>query len=164
MTVIQAPSPSVAGMFTACPLGFLLHGSRSGLDRSELAEFEGTVRYAQGGAGGLGWHVTVMSGKVAIHMRPYAYGWNAYEASKLYIACEFSQPRLGDPIPDAAIDAFCWYIVEHVLPVWPAIPLNLVHHASLPEGKRDGKTDAFPDGDPRQAEMNERVLARLALA
>lgn len=158
VTVIQAPSPSVAGVFTSQPLGFLLHGSRSGITRPEADEWASTVRYAVAGGGpdGLSWHVTAMSGKVAVHMRPVQWGWSAYEASKLYIAVEFAQARLGDPIPDASIDAFCWYIRKHVLPVWPTIPRLFVCHSELQAEKSDPVVRAEADA------FNARVAGRLA--
>lgn len=141
------------------PQGFLLHGSRSGLDRSENDEFWSTVRYAQAGGGpqGLAWHCTAMSGKAAYHMSPRQWGWSAYEASKHYIAVEFSQPRLGDYISDESIDAFCYYVRLDVLPVWPDIPRVAICHSELQGEKSD------PVIASEAAAFNARVLARLAL-
>ena len=140
------------------PDGFLLHGSRSGVPQTSMQEFWATVHWAQSGANGLGWHATIGPGVVAVHMRPSQYGWNAGDpASYRYIAAEFCQPNYGDPIEDEQIEAYCWWVLNEVLPVWPDIPRVFVHHAQLEQGNRAGKTDVYPNDDARQAELIARI-------
>lgn len=161
-TILDRPSPYIAGVFTACPKGFLLHSSRSGLAHSEYDEFLSTAAYCQNNPDGLSWHASIGPGVIAIHMRPQVWGWNARSpASSEWIAVEFSQGRLGDPIGDEQVDAFCAYAVGRVKTVWPAIPLVFINHSELAEGIADGKSDAYPIG-PQADAFKARVAARLA--
>jgi len=161
-TILDRPSPYIAGVFTACPKGFLLHSSRSGLARSEYDEFLSTAAYCQSNPAGLAWHASIGPQVVAVHLSPRQWGWNARSpASYEWIASEFAQGRLDDPIGDEQIDAFCWYALHEVRPVWPDIPLVLIHHSQTVSGQRDGKSDIYPIDDPELAAFNERILSRL---
>lgn len=161
-TILDRPSPYVAGVFTTCPKGFLLHSSRSGLARSEYDEFLSTAAYCQSNPDGLAWHASIGPGAVAIHMRPQAWGWSARSpASSEWIAVEFAQGRLGDPISDDQVDAFCAYAVARVLAVWPQMPLAFVFHSWLPAGIKDGKTDPYPIGEPDGDMFLDKIVARL---
>lgn len=156
----------IVGPFRAVPIGVILHGSRSGIERSTDAELQSTINYAVGGAldsegDNLGWNATIGPATVARHIDPKYYGWNAREASSVYVAAEFAQGLVADPIDDTAVDAFCWWFINVVRVAWPTIPALFVTHASLPAGIRDRKTDAFPIADPRAADLIARIHARL---
>lgn len=149
---------NVAGSFIATPLGIILHSTRSTVARySEREEWGATINYVRNGAGGLGWHATIGPGLCAIHMAPDQWGHNAREHSAAYIAIELAQSTVDKPISDAEVETAAWYIKEHVLPRWPALPMNLVLHSELPAGRRDGKTDAYAHDDPRGAELKQRL-------
>ena len=157
-----------AGLFNSQgPQGIILHATRSGRDwpaEEERRDFDATVNYVRAGAGAdrLGWNITAGPGLIAEHLAPHEWGWNAgAPASRTYLAIEFAQARLGDQISDSTLDAAAWWVRERVLRHWPNMPLMLVHHASLAQGKAQGKTDVYPDSDPRQAEFTERFAARL---
>ena len=94
-------------------------------------------------------------------MAPDEWGHNAREHSPVYIGIELAQATIDKPISDEAVETAAWYIRERVLPRWPDLPLNLVSHATLPAGQRDGKTDPFPIGDPRWEDLKTRLLRLL---
>lgn len=156
------PTPFVQGEMTA-PKGLLLHSSRSGhAGNSEMLEYQATARYCVYNPDGLAWHASVGPGIIAVHMTPRQWGWNARApASQQYIAVEFAQPTIGDAISDEQIEAYCWWVLNEVLPVWPNLPHVLVHHASLASGIADGKSDVYPNGDARQEQFSQRVRAGL---
>lgn len=142
-----------AGRFTALPLGIILHSTRSTHPQSESLEYQGTVAWvARGADGTLGWNVTIGPDRVAIHLDPGHWGWNAREHSREYLALEFAQARLGDPIGDRQVRAAAWWIEHEVLRRWPGLPHALVEHRELPAGKRDGKSDVGAD---------QRIVERL---
>jgi hypothetical protein len=58
----------IAGTFARQPLDVVLHGSQSGLERSTLAEFESTARYAVNEPDGYSWNVTIGDDAIAVHM------------------------------------------------------------------------------------------------
>lgn len=148
----------IAGHFHSPPRGIILHATRSGkAGRSEADEFGATLKFVASGAGGLGWHATVGPGLVALHLPAQRWGWNAREHSSEYLAIEFSQAQLGDPISDASIEAAAWWIEHVARPAWPDLPLNLVHHSELPAGIRDGKTDVAPRGSAEAESIRERL-------
>jgi hypothetical protein len=154
---------TVAGWYGRTPDGIILHGSRSGVVGRPLEyEYHGTRRYAASGIE-LGWTVTVGDDMISLHMSPREWGWNARQHSSSYLACEFAQATVNDPITDGQVRAFCWWVENEVLPVWPGFDTsNLPMHSELPAGIRDGKTDTFPRGDPRAFELRQRILVRLA--
>jgi hypothetical protein len=156
--------PEPAGTFAAMPRGVILHGSRSGkAGNPQAAEYLGTARYEQSNTAGLGWHVTVADDRVAVHLDPREWGWHALQASKVYLGCEFAQPTVDEPITDAQVDAFCAWFSSRVQPAWPGLPLHFPSHAEADRefGVNQGKTDAFPLGDPRMDDLRARIMARL---
>ena len=158
--IIDVPGWGVAP-FAGTPKGIVLHATRSGRDWSEQEEFDATLNYVRAGAGGLGWHATIGSGRLGLHVPPRNYTWHARGASRSYLGIEFAQPRYGDPITDHALDTAAWWIREYALKQWPDLPLHLVHHAELAEGVVDGKSDVYRNDDPEQWHFTERLLSRL---
>lgn len=164
--VLKAPTPNVLSRFYAPPQGVILHGSRSGISRSISAEADSTARYAATGANGLAWTATIGEDAVVIHTPYNRWGWNARRASMLYLAVEFAQPTVDDPITDGQVRAFCW-LFQQMRQVWPELPAYFPTHAELDGtieygGIRDGKTDVFPPGDRRTEELRRRIGERLA--
>ena len=138
----------------------ILHGTRSGRDWTTAEEFAATCRYVSGGAGGLGWHATISDNELAIHLPPHHYGWNARAASGRYLAVEFAQPTADRAISDAQVAAFVWWFALARVD-WPDLPLVFPMHSELPEGIADGKSDVFPRGSYRAAELRDRIRAAL---
>ncbi len=164
MEVAWAPRESVAGKFAACPLGVILHGSRSGRRWSLAEEYASTVRYAASGAGGLGWNATVGDRAVCQHVPLDSWGWNARAASPRYLAVEFAQPTASYAVTDGQVEAFArWFRLARE--AWPRLPAHFLTHAEMEAmgatGARDGKTDVFPVGDPRADELRRLLLAAL---
>lgn len=124
-------------------------------------EFSATANWAQAGANGLGWNVTIGDDVIAEHLPLDSWGWNARAASQWYLAVEFAQPSLADQISNAQVRVFAWWVRERALKRWPAMPLTFPTHAELEAsgatGKKDGKTDVFPDGNALRA----RIMAAL---
>lgn len=114
----------------------------------------------------------VGSDEVSIHLKSSQYGHHAYSASSKYSALEFAQSgyqHVYQPIDDGQIRAGAWCIKQdrdYWLSKGVLIPLRLRTHAELEhDGETvttSGKTDIFPYGDPRAAEVETRLLARLA--
>lgn len=94
-------------------------------------------------------------------MPPTHWGWNARVHSASYLAIEFAQGRLGDPISDETLDAAAWWINTIARVQWPDLPLNLPHHSELPAGRTDGKSDVCLRNTPEAEEFRQRVLSRL---
>ena len=101
---------TVAGFFSSAPRGIILHGTRSTRDYDELREYEAPVRWVRPGAAGLGWNVTVGPDRIAEHLSPRQWGWNAREHSSDYLAIEFAQSRPGAAISDRQVRAAAWWI------------------------------------------------------
>lgn len=161
-----APASSIGGTFAAQPQGCILHGSRSGHAEWTIGqETFSTATYAANGANGLGWNVTVGEGVYCVHIDPRHWGWNAYGASQRYLAVEFAQATVDKPITDGQVAAFVAWWRRFVRPVWPDLDLTapgaMPAHSELPEGIKDGKTDTFPRGDPRNDDLRARIVARL---
>lgn len=155
-----------AGTFSQQPMGCILHGSRSGIvGRPVYQEYVGTAGYEQNNAAGLGWNATIGPLRVAVHLSPRQWGWNARAASTRYLAVEIAQPTVDTPVSDEQVEAFCTWWEQHVLPVWPNIPANFPSHAEVERagetGAYDGKTDVFPVGDARMDELRLRIYTRL---
>ena len=155
-----------AGTFATPPAGIILHGSRSGkAGNPPMDEFLGTCRWAVDPESGLCWHATIGPNVWAAHLTAREWGYHAREHSRRYLGVEFAQPTVNDAITDAQVAAFVgWYRAE-VLPVWPTMTpagLLLPSHSEMPAGKRDGKSDPFPLGDPRNDELRARIYAALA--
>lgn len=161
------PCPNVAGLFVAPPLGIILHGSRSEVNRPTYNEYIGTAQYCQLPQHGLGWNITAGPGVYARHYSARHWGWNAREHSSRYLACEFAQPTVNHPIGDDQVGAFAAWVREEVWPAWPTLDVSrddaLPTHAELPAGKRDGKSDTFPEDDARTADLRRRIRRALAL-
>lgn len=152
-----------AGTFARQPLGCILHGSRSDVaGRSPGQELASTITWARTNPKGLGWNATGGPDVYVTHLPASQWGWNAYEASALWLAYEFTQPTILDPITDAHVRAFVTWWQRAVLPVWPGLEptlATLVCHSELPEGIREGKTDTFAKGDPLIADLKRRIVA-----
>lgn len=164
------PDPQPAGTFSRMPLGVILHGSRSGAAGNPLdREYVGTASYEVSNGASLGWNATIGDGRVALHLGPNQWGWNARSASKFYLAVEFAQPTVDDPITEGQVSAFCDWFQQYILPAWPDLPQVFPTHSELDGtaiygGYHDGKTDVYPRGDPRSDELRARIQARLAPA
>jgi len=155
----------VAGRFERSPLGVVLHGSRSGLERPTHDEYASTARYAVGEPNGYGWNVTVGDDELAVHMTAAQWGWHARGCSSFYLSAEFAQGTLDDAISDGQVRAFCYWLRAIVRPVWPRLPLVLPTHSELDGtetyGRLDGKTDVFERGAARTEQLRARILATL---
>ena len=153
------------GPFAAPPRGVVLHGSRGGA-ASRQQEFLGTCRWAASNPAGLAWHATIGDGVYARHLPAGEWGWHAREASRTYLGVEFVQPTINDAITDAQVAAFVSWYQAVVLPVWPHLGPGPVMpcHSELPSGKRDGKTDVYPAGDPRNDDLRARLYMALTPA
>lgn len=161
--------PQPAGRFAATPKGVILHGSRSGRAGNPLdAEYKGTAGWEVNNPDDLGWNATIGEGRVALHLDPREWGWNARAASDKYLAVELAQPTAGDVITDGQVAAFADWVKTRVLPVWPKLPLVFPTHAEVEAsgetGKRDGKTDVYPVGDSRAVALRGRIMAALGEA
>lgn len=156
---------NVAGRFRGTPQGCILHGSRSGRSQPTHDEFVGTAAWAGSNPAGLGWSATIGSDEICVHMDVGQWGYNARSASSHYLAVEFAQPTVNDEISDGQVDAFCWWWLNEVEPVWPGIARNFPTHAEIEArgetGFHDGKSDVYPAGDERADELRARILARL---
>lgn len=150
-----------AGTFATTPLGVILHGTRSGQPYTTDQEYDATIRFVAGGAGGLGWNATIGNNKIDKHINPGAWGWNAREHSSQYIAVELAQARRGDPITDSQVQTFARYFVETLRPWWPSLPVNFPEHYELPAGIRDGKSDCDPDHPGLLARRMKAAIAAL---
>ncbi len=117
------------------------------------------LRFAEAGAGGLCWHATVYDDHLAIHAEPDEWGWHARSYSRTWLGIEFVQPREADDITDAQVRAAAWWIRERVLARWPGMELELRAHSEIKPGIDDGKTDVFRIGDPRLADLKQRIAA-----
>lgn len=156
--------PQPAGVLAKCA-GVIFHGSRSGKAGNPLdAEYRGTASYEVNNSLSLGWNATIGPGKVALHLSPKAWGWNARAASDKYVAVEIAQPTIDDPLPESVGIALGDYIFDHVWPVWGEI-WHFPSHAELElwgeTGKKDGKTDLYPAGDERMNAFRQIVYDRL---
>lgn len=158
--------PQPAGTFARTPKGIILHGSRSGrAGNPKDAEYRGTANWEVNNPDGLGWNATIGDNRVAVHLTPREWGWNARGVSDNYMAVELAQATVDEPITDAQVAALADYITTRVLPVWPGLPMYFPTHAELdgtPEyGPKDGKSDVWPKGDPRTDELRARLMKAL---
>ena len=155
-----------AGTFATPPAGIILHGSRSGkAGNPPMDEFLGTCRWVVANPDGLAWHATIGEHVYAAHLTPREWGWHARDHSREYLGVEFAQPTVNDAITDAQVAAFVAWYRRELLPTWPTMtPAGLLMpaHSETPAGKRDGKSDPFPLGDPRNDELRARIYAALA--
>lgn len=158
--------PEPAGTFKAQPKGVILHGSRSGVaGNPKASEYLGTARYEQSNSAGLGWHATIGEGRVAVHLTPREWGWNARSASDKYIAVEIAQATVDDPITDAQCVALADYLKTRIFPVWGDLGFHFPTHAELEAwgetGAKDGKSDIYPLGDSRVDGVRNRLYKLL---
>lgn len=156
ITVEWVPGNAI-GDFSGTPQGIILHSTRSGQPFDIEHEYQGTLNYIRSGASGLGWSATAGDYKLAYHMDPREWGWNARQHSYEYLAIEIAQAHLGDPVSDgqiAAVAAFYHKAKE----VWPQLPATFPNHSDLPAGIADGKSDVEPRG---QHSVRDRVLAAI---
>jgi len=157
--------PGPAGTFPTQPRGIILHGSRSGhAGNPKNAEYRGTANFEVNNPD-LGWNATIGEGKVAVHLTPNEWGWNAFQASKVYLAVEIAQATVDEAISDSQVDALADWIKTRVLPVWPGLPMHFPTHAEVEQSgetvQTSGKTDVFPLGDPRADDLRDRLMVRL---
>lgn len=150
-----------AGAFSGTPAGVILHGTRSGRDWTLYEEYSATLRFAESGAGGLGWNVTIGDGMRYEHINPGWWGWNAREHSSQYLAAEFAQAQRGDPITDGQVGEFADWFVKVARKRWPELPLVFPEHYELPAGQRDGKSDVDPDHPGLLARRCREAILRL---
>lgn len=155
----------MAGVFAFPPRGIILHGSRSGQSWSIGREFVSTRNYAASGADGLGWNATIGPDAYSMHMTAREWGWNAREASRTYLAVEFAQSTVDEPITVGQVRAFVHWYAHEVVPVWGALDLSrddaLPMHSELAAGRRDGKSDVFPLSDRRGDDLRARIRGAL---
>lgn len=140
------------------------HGSRSGIERPLVEEFDSTRNFAAGGANGLGWNATIGEDAYSVHMAASSWGWSAREHSPYYIAIETANPNLGDLVTARIVKAAAHYWRYEVEPVYPGIKLTMSNqptHAELPAGIRDGKTDCYQRGDSRADDLRRAMLKEL---
>lgn len=154
---------NVIGTFTHTPKGVILHGSRSGIIHSVHSEFVSLSNY--GKSTELAFNASIGEDEVALHLNPTHWGWNARGCSGLYLAIEFSQSTVQGVISDGQVRAFCIWLRDYVLPIYPNLPRYFPTHAELDGtdeyGTFDGKTDVFPDGDWRTTDLRNRINAHL---
>lgn len=160
-----------SGYFTNAdpPQGCILHGSRSDRASNPIeAEYLGTANWAVNNGKQLGWNATIGEYRVAVHLLPDQWGWNARAASRTYLAVEFAQPTADVAITDGQVAAFVAWWQNVVKPRWPSVPDYFPTHAEVEvdgeTGVVDGKTDVFPFDDPRADELRDRIMARLGAA
>lgn len=157
--------PQPAGTFAATPNGIILHGSRSGVPGNPKdKEYQATARYEVSNPNDLGWNATIGEGKVAVHLDPREWGWNARAASETYLGVEFAQATADEPITDPQVTAFVDWVKARVLPIWPNLPLVFPSHAEIDRDvlKSDqGKSDVFAYGSPKMTELRARIMAGL---
>lgn len=163
--------PQPAGRFASMPKGIILHGSRSGkAGNPKATEYLGTARYEVANTDDLGWNATIGENRVAVHLTPQEWGWNARAASDDYLAVEFAQATVDESITDAQVAAFCDWVTTRVLPTWGAtFPLVFPTHAELDGtaeygGYHDGKTDVYPKGVAAADDLRARIMAALGQA
>lgn len=164
--VIIKKTGNIAGAMVGTPKGFLLHGSRSGIKGNpKKQEALACANWCINNPDGMGWHATIGEGEYYVHMPANKWGWNAFEASKSYIAVEFAQATVDEAISDAQVEAFVSFCKNEVFPVYPNIPLVLKTHAEVEKSgetvKTSGKTDVFPYGDARAEELKQRIMNTL---
>ena len=162
VSYLQAP---IGGRFTHMPAGCILHGSRSGSSSNTThEEFVGTASWAQNNPDGLGWNATIGDHEICTHMMADQWGHNARAASDNYLAVEFAQPTIGDPISDGQVEAFAWWWLNEVEERWPGIARYFPSHAEVEDqgetGANDGKL-RFPSGDARADDLRARIMAWL---
>ena len=158
-------------MFPTKPIGFLLHGTRSGAPHYDIdQEYAGTLNYVRAGASGLGWQATIGNDAVALHLPWTHWAWHAYDASRILIGLEFAQATVEGAITDAQIRAAAWCIAQAYAATrerWGTpIPVAFWTHAEVEANgwthhTPEGKTDTFPMSDPRAVALKSRLLARL---
>lgn len=156
------------GAFGQTPRGVILHGSRSGrvgIGRQE--EFDSTSGWAANPSNVLGWNITCGEDEYDRHLDERDWGWDAFQASTIYLGCEFAQAVEAWPITDAQVRAFCHWFATYARTVWPGLPLHMPTHAEVEHSGETGrpptgKTDVFSYSSPRTAELRARILARLA--
>lgn len=158
--------PQPAGRFSSVPKGVILHGSRSGVaGNPKDREYLGTARYEVSNTADLGWNATIGENRVAIHLTPQEWGWNARGSSDNWLAVELAQATVHEAITDAQVAALADWIKTRVLPVWPKLPMMFPSHAELdgtPEyGTFDGKSDVWPKGDERMENLRTRLMTLL---
>jgi hypothetical protein len=164
--VYEAIRGQPSGRFDGVPKGVILHGSRSGrAGNPKENEYKGTASWAASNPDGLGWHATIGEGKVAVHLTPQEWGWNARVASRQYVAVEIAQATIDDPITDAQIVALADYLKTRIFPVWGHLDYHFPTHSELElwgeTGQKDGKSDIYMPGDPRTDTVRNRLYELL---
>ena len=166
MKVLVNSTLNIGGQFSTVPKGIILHGSRSGVSGNPKArEALGCSNWVNNNPSGMGWNATIGENEYYVHMPASMWGWNAFSASDDYLAVEFAQATVDEPITDAQVDAFVHYVKTQVFPIWPDIPLTLKTHAEVEASgetvQTSGKTDVFPYRDVRAEDLKARILKKL---
>lgn len=160
--------PQPSGTFATVPKGIILHGSRSGIAGNPKAqEYTSCANWEIANPDDLGWNATIGENIVAVHLTPSQWGWNARQASDDYLAVEFAQATVDEPITDAQVAAFCDWVKTRVLPVWPSLSRFFPTHAELDGTSEygpyhDGKTDVYPKGSAATNDLRARITAGLS--
>lgn len=120
------------------------------------------MNYAESGANGLAWHVTIGDDEIAIHLDPEDWGWHAREFSIDWLGIEFAQATIDKPISDAQIRAAVWWLRQCAMKAYPTLdPSHFIFHSEIGPGIADGKTDPYPNRSAELAELRRRILAAL---
>lgn len=162
-------TPSAAGpqgSLPPTPRGVIQHGSRSGRRISIQEEFESTDGWAANPSNILGWHATIGEGIISLHMPVRNWGWNAFQASTVYVAAEYAQPLEEYAISDLMVRTHNWWFARVVREAFPRIPLHFPTHSEVEASGEighapSGKTDAFSLGSPKADDLRARIVANL---
>jgi N-acetylmuramoyl-L-alanine amidase-like protein len=162
--LIDASPHSVGPFAWGEPSFLLMHGTRSGLDRSIREEFDSNRRYVVTNTKGYSWHVTIGEDAYSMHLPLDKWGWHANEESRQSLGVEFAQPTVDHTINDAQVRAFAdWFKVA--VATWPGLNIGTASgmrmHSAVASGVRQGKTDVYPLGDPRWPELRGRIIQAL---
>lgn len=131
-----------------------------------MDEFDGTDRWAANSGNVLGWHATIGPGIISIHLGAREFGWNAFAASGVYVAVEYSQPLEDYDITDEMVRTHNWYFATILRPALPHLPLHFPSHSEVEHSGEiqhvpSGKTDAFSYGSTKMENLRERVYNNL---
>ena len=158
------------GLFAARPVGFILHGSRSGIaTRSRQQEYDGTRTYAENSLVRLpdgttyytGWNATIGERQYSVHFDCRRWGWNAGRDGETRMATEIAHAVRAWNVTNDQIAAWAAWYWRQVVPVWGHYDLDdprvLKAHGELPQGQSIGKDDVHAATDPRLEDVKQRL-------